>query len=87
MRLKFTPNPIKKKVKPKSQKELGACEAKVIQKIEKPMKNNPKGTATRLGSMNGIYIGLPLHKTFSSALKSIQPRQNNFPLSQYMYLI
>jgi hypothetical protein len=68
---KLIPNPAKKKIKPKSQKEPPACEAIIIQKTEKPANINPNGIAAKLGSMKGIFTGFPLHKTFSSALRSL----------------
>jgi len=61
---KLDKNPMMKNGIPKNQKGPGACEAMVIQKTEKPMKSNPNGMLTRLGTMKGIFSGFPLHNTF-----------------------
>jgi len=65
-----TANPIKTKGKPKRAKGSGAPAevAPHIQKMENPTNTNPKGMVTKLGSMKGIFTGLPIHKTFSPAL-------------------
>jgi uncharacterized BrkB/YihY/UPF0761 family membrane protein len=54
----------------------------VIQEIEMTMKTNPKGMAAKLGSMNGIFTGLPLHKTFSSARNCLVNRDKLSSLHQ-----
>jgi len=66
------PTSIKSKLKITNDEPSGPMEkADNMIKIEKNNQISAKGIITRLENMKGIIVGLPLHKTFSSARKCL----------------